>query len=124
LRADSLALIASAIVMWIDNPAMILYGVPVGAGVGGLATAWWDGRFIFKPRSSPMDWLYKHMEFMLRTGIAYHTAFAVFVLTPWFGSLGSGSWALVPWVLPSVIGVPAAWLWIRQYRRRLASALA
>jgi hypothetical protein len=116
----SLTLIAYSLTLWIDNPAMILYGVPMGCGFGGLASAWWDWRFIARPRTSTMDWLYKHMEFMLRTGIAYHTAFAVFVLTPWLGSLGSGSLALVPWVLPSVIGLPLTWKWIRNYRRKFA----
>lgn len=117
----SLALIAYAAALWVADPGMAFSAVPLGAGVGGLGAAWWDWRFIAKPRTTSMDWLYKHMEFMLRTGIAFHSAFAVFVLTPWFGPLGSSPWALVPWVVPSVIGVPAAWIWIRHYRLKFAS---
>lgn len=65
-------------------------------------------------------WWYKHMEFMLRTGIAFHTAFAVFVLTPWLGRLGSGTWALAPWLLPAAVGIPGICLWVRHYRRKFA----
>jgi hypothetical protein len=116
--AISVALIIHASAHWIQDPAFALSGVPLGAGIGGLGAAWWDWRFIAQPRTSPMVWWYKHMEFMLRTGIAFHTAFAVFVLTPFFGNLGIGTWAFVPWVLPSLLGVPAVWLWIRYYRSK------
>lgn len=113
-----LALIVYASVLWAQKPTEILASVPLGAGVAGVAAAWWDLRFIQKPQTSDMFWWYKHMEFMLRTGIAFHTAFAVFVLTPWLGKLGNGSWALAPWVVPAVVGLPAIWLWVRHYRRK------
>jgi hypothetical protein len=116
--AISVALITYATAHWIQNPAFALSGVPVGAGIAGMGAAYWDLRFTATPPTSPMFWWYKHMEFMLRTGIAFHTAFVVFVLTPWFGSLGIGSWAFVPWLLPSLVGIPTVWLWIQSYRRK------
>lgn len=114
----SLALIGMASALWIEKPTELLYGVPVGAGLAGVGAAWWDLRFIARPRTSPMFWWYKHMEFMLRTGIGFHTAFAVFVLTPWLGRLGTGFWALIPWILPAAVGIPAVGLWIQHYRRK------
>jgi hypothetical protein len=114
----SLAVVGYAAAYWAQDPGATLAALVLGAGVGGLGAAWWDLRFLGAPRPAPMAWWYKHMEFMLRTGIAFHTAFAVFGLKPWLGVLGSGPWALVPWVLPSVVGVPAVWLWVGHYRRR------
>lgn len=116
--AISLALISLAVAHWVDKPTEVSCGVPIGAGFAGIGAAWWDLRFIAKPRTSPMFWWYKHMEFMLRTGIGFHTAFAVFVLTPWLGRLGRGSWALVPWILPAAVGIPGVCLWIRHYQRQ------
>jgi hypothetical protein len=113
-----LALMVFASDHWIRDPTAILCAVLLGAGISGLGAAWWDLQFIAKPHSSAMFWWYKHMEFMLRVGIAFHTAFAVFVLTPWLGRLGSGSWALMPWFVPTAVGLPGIWLWVRHYRRQ------
>lgn len=117
----SLALSVYASAQWIQDPGATLCGVALGVGVAGLGSTWWDLRFIAKPRTDPMLWWYKHMEFMLRIGIAYHTVFAVFVLTPWLGRLGWASWGLLaPSVLPTAVGLPAVWLWVRHYRRKFA----
>lgn len=114
----SFALMGLAAACWMAKPTEILCAVAIGTGLAGVGSAWLDLRFLASPRTSPMSWWYKHMEFMLRTGIAFHTAFAVFVLTPWLGRLGNGPWALVPWLLPTAVGLPVVWLWIRHYRRR------
>lgn len=104
-----LALMVLASAHWLRDRTAILCAVLLGAGISGLGAAWWDLRFIAKPYPSTMFWWYKHMEFVLRVGIAFHTAFAVFVLTPWLGRLGNGSWALGAWVLPTAVGIPAIW---------------
>lgn len=112
-----LALIAYASAVWFEKPGEILYALPVAAGVAVAAFAWRDLRYFARPRTDPTAWRADHAEFMLRGGIAYHTAFAVFVLTPRLGGLGSGALALLPWVLPSVLGFPVIWLWVRRQRR-------
>ena len=114
----SLGLIGYAAVEWVGQSDDLLAGVVVSAGLGGLLSGWLDLRSIATLSASPMFWWYKHMEFMLRTGIAFHTAFAVFVLTPLFGRLGDSWWSLVPWVVPPVLGIPAIGLWVRYYRQR------
>ena len=121
--AVSAALVAYASVHLSRDISDALYAMLLAVGIGGLGASWWDLRFVAKPRFSPMFWWYKHMEFMLRTGIAFHTAFFIFGAKPWLGSLGSGPWALVPWVLPSAVGVPAAWLWIQHYRRKFGDVI-
>ena len=56
---------------------------------------------------------------MLGAGIAFHTAFIVFGARQWFAlKLFGGPTALVPWVLPSAVGIPTISIWIRSYRRR------
>jgi hypothetical protein len=124
LRAQSvvgLALIAYAAVQWLQGRGGALGGATLGVGVAGLGSAWWDDRYLTTPRADPMAWFHKHMECMVRVGIAYHTVFAVFVLTPWLGRLGWGAWALaVPAVLPTAAGLPALWFWGRHYRRPFA----
>ena len=71
-----------------------------------------------KTRTSPRAWLYEHLGSMLGAGIAFHTAFAVFGSAQLF-DLGLSGWtAVVPWVAPAAIGIPAIFLWTRHYRRK------
>lgn len=118
----SLALIAFTSAHMIMDSSALLYAVVLAVGISGLGSVWWDLRFVANPRSSPMFWWFKHMEFMLRTGIALHTAFFVFGLQPWLGALGNGPWALVPWLLPTAVGAPAIWLWVRYYERKFEAS--
>lgn len=70
-----------------------------------------------KTEHGRMDWWYLHMESMLGLGIAFHTAFFVFGGSRIWGEL-PGGWAIVPWILPTVIGVTASNVWTGYYRRK------
>ena len=111
--ASSVALIAYAILMSPPN-AILLYALsPIGFGVGG-----GNLRYMNKPPESPRAWLYEHLGAMIGSGIAFHTAFAVFGSTRLF-DIGLTGWiAVIPWVLPAMIGIPATILWTRHYRRK------
>src|SRR4051812_6272896 len=98
--SSSLALIAYASACWLHRPGEILFALPLGAGIAVAGFSWRDLRYFARPRTDPLTWRHDHAEFMLRAGIAYHTAFGVFVLTPWLGQLGNGALAVLPWVLP------------------------
>lgn len=91
-------------------------------GVGQLLAARKAQRKLTRPDPPRMHWWYLHMEYMLATGIAFHTAFAVFGLSRLAGSVLTGPWQLVPWIAPSALGVPATTLWIRAYRRKFEPA--
>ncbi len=96
-----------------------LFWIPVGLGFLGLQDFRENRRFLAHPRPTPMAWWYKHMECMLGSGIAFHTAFLVFGAWSLFGgSLIEGSWSLLPWVLPTAVGLPAAHFWTRYYKRK------
>lgn len=94
------------------------YWLHVMLGIVGVFGTWSDLRYILRPRPSPMAWWYAHMEAMLGVGIAFHTAFAVFGANRLFSLDLPGAWKLVPWILPSAIGIPATSLWTRSYRRK------
>jgi hypothetical protein len=86
---------------------------PIGllVGLGNL-------RFARRPSGSHMSWWYEHMRSMLAGGIAFHTAFLVIGAGRLFAAHLAGAAAVIPWVLPSVIGIPATRLWIAHYRRK------
>ena len=98
------------------NPPIkiVLYALsPIGfaAGFGILKVI--KGR-----RKEKKVWFYEHMGSMIGTGIAFHTAFAVFGSSQLF-SLGLSGWtAVIPWIAPALIGIPAAEIWTRYYQRK------
>lgn len=95
-----------------------LIGVPLFLAVIGFYAARGQWQFLARPAITKQNWWYKHMEYMLTCGIAFHTAFMVFGLSRIAPDALSGYWQLVPWFLPTVVGVPAMRIWINYYRRR------
>jgi len=92
--------------------------VRIGLGallVVGARSRW---QHILDPRPTPMTWWYRHMQGMLGAGIAFHTAFAVFGSNRIFHFQLEGPWALVPWVLPPMIGIAGTNIWVRYYQRK------
>lgn len=74
------------------------------------------------PGAERMGWFYSHMGSMLGGGIAFHTAFAVFgAQRVWDYSL-SGALGVVPWILPTLVGIPGILLGTRYYRRKFSRA--
>ena len=75
--------------------------------------------FYRNPREFKMSWWYKHMECMLGCGVAFHTAAALFSFR-WLerntGLTLPGIWQVVPWIIPTVVGVPLGNWWVRRYR--------
>jgi hypothetical protein len=65
-----------------------------------------------------MAWWYKHMENMLGVGIGFHTAFLVFGMSRLFEVRLPTPWQLLPWLLPTAIGLPAIAIWKRYYQRK------
>jgi len=92
--------------------------IPILLGLWGLNGVASELKYILRPRPTPMAWWYQHMGAMLGAGIAFHTAFLVFGSARLFGLQLSGPWQVVPWLLPSAIGIPATVLWVRYYKRR------
>jgi hypothetical protein len=76
-------------------------------------------QFLEQPRPTPRAWWYKHMECMIGCGIGFHTAFLVFGISRLVPAAAlPGAWALLPWILPTAIGLPLLTFWIRYYKRK------
>jgi len=111
--AASSGLVLYAIIASPPNIIVLLALSPIGFGVGTS-----NLRYMRNPPGSPRAWMYEHLGAMLGAGIAFHTAFAVFGSAQLFDIGLSGWLAVVPWVAPAAIGIPASIIWTRHYRRK------
>jgi hypothetical protein len=114
--AGSVFVVAWAL-YWSPPNAMLLYALsPLGIvnGVGML-------KLYHRAQDDPKTWLYEHLGAMLGAGIAFHTAFAVFGVNQLLDFQLPGLLALIPWLLPTALGIPAIVLWTRHYRRHPAA---
>ena len=76
-------------------------------------------KFVRRSRPTHMDWWYKHMQCMLVSGIIFHTALAITIsIRLVHQGLLDGPAALIPWVLPTAVGVPVIFVWILSYMRK------
>ena len=75
-----------------------------------------------RPSATRFSWMYEHLSAMLGTGIGAYTAFFVFGGRRLFSAYLPGSWQLLPWFLPTILGVPAITLTVRYYRTRFEPA--
>lgn len=97
---------------------------PVYAALSPIGILVGRGNLLFarSPRETRMAWWYEHMSSMLAGGIAFHTAFLVIGAGRLLGIELTGITAVIPWVLPSIVGIPATAIWIGYYRRRFNEA--
>lgn len=111
--AASVFVILYAIVLSPPNKILLFALSPIGIGNGYTQLKYMAGS-----QKSPRAWLYEHLGAMLGSGIAFHTAFAVFGSTRLFDIGLSGWLAVIPWVAPAIIGIPAISIWTRHYQRK------
>ena len=68
--------------------------------------------FFFSNCISRVPWLHLHLEAMLACGIAFHTAALVTIFARVVPFQLPPPWFLLPWLLPTIIGVPAIY-WLK-----------
>ncbi len=112
--AASVGLIVFAVIFDPQIKILLFALSPIGFGSGFGNLAYING----KRADSPRAWLYEHLGAMLGAGIAFHTAFAVFGSAQLFDINMTGLVAVIPWVLPAAVGIPATFIWTRHYRRK------
>ena len=111
--AGGAAVIAFALAVWSDLSPILLGLSPIGLFTGrGML------RLMRNPGAQHMEWFYSHLGSMLGGGIAFHTAFVVFGAQRLWAYELAGPLAVVPWILPTVVGIPAIIVWTRHYRRK------
>lgn len=119
--AASAFIIAFALIVKPDSMAVLLALSPIGIGTGlGMRSYIKKGssKYGKKGIESNKAWLYEHLGSMLGAGIAFHTAFAVFGMTRTFDIGLEGMVAVIPWILPAAIGIPAQYIWTRTYQKK------
>lgn len=91
--------------------AILLYALsPLGFLIGIETIS-----FQRRGNSSPNHWVAEHVDGMMGSGIAFHTAFFVFGAGQIFEPLLADSpIQILPWILPAVIGIPVTMLWKRR----------
>ena len=117
--AGSVAVIAFALGVWSDSSPILLGLSPIGLFTGSSML-----RLMRNPGAQHMGWFYSHLGSMLGGGIAFHTAFIVFGAQRVWAYELAGPLAIVPWILPTVVGIPAIVVWTRYYRRKFGPAPA
>lgn len=111
--AGSVFVVVFALAAWSSVSPILLALSPVGIAVG------WDIRsFITRPVREHMGWWYGHMDAMIGGGVAFHTAFAVFGAQRLWDYELAGPLAVLPWILPALIGIPGSVIWTAYYRRK------
>ncbi|NVJ97794.1 MAG: hypothetical protein HWE25_06555 [Alphaproteobacteria bacterium] len=109
----SIAVIAYALIVKPPLMIVLLSLSPIGLLTGPQIIGYFKGR-----ETSKRAWWYTHMGTMIGAGIAFHTAFFVFGATRLFDLGIKGPYAFIPWILPTLIGVPANIIWERYYRKK------
>ena len=117
--AGSVAVIAFALGLWSAVSPILLGLSPIGLIAGRNML-----RLMYQPGAEHMGWLYSHLGSMLGGGIAFHTAFIVFGAQRLIAFELTGPFAVVPWILPTVLGIPAIVIWTLHYKRRFSAARA
>ena len=115
--AGSAVVIVFALGVWTDVSPILLGLSPVGLVTGSGML-----RLMRRPGARRMGWFYSHLGSMLGGGIAFHTAFAVFGAQRLWAYELAGPLAVVPWLLPTAVGIPAIVVWTRYYRRKFEPA--
>ena len=115
--AGSVGVIAFAFGVWSDSSPILLGLSPIGLFTGSSML-----RLMRNPGAQHMGWFYSHLGSMLGGGIAFHTAFVVFGAQRLWAYELAGPLAIVPWILPTLIGIPAIVIWTGYYRRKFAPA--
>lgn len=78
--------------------------------------------YIFKAKIKQREWVLVHLRNILGAGIATYTAFFAFGGKQLFAGLLTGELEIVPWILPSIVGVSAITYLTKKYRRQLKVA--
>lgn len=118
VSAAALAMLITAAYLRLQGPAILL----LIFGLLGITSV----PDVFKPMATLRasgHWLIDHLQGMVISGIAAHTAFFAFGGAQFFSGIFVGPWVAIPWSLPTVLGVIAIRRLKRRYRRPAAQDL-
>lgn len=73
-------------------------------------------RYIYKKKLKEKEWIIAHLGNILGAGIGAYTAFFAFGGRRFFAEIFTGQLQIVPWVLPSVIGIGLITYFSKKFR--------
>jgi len=100
--------------VWAGNSANILLFIFGGLGLTAIPTI----LQVKKADPAKIDRIKEHMVGLLTSGIAAYTAFFVFGGYTWMAKILPGTWQVLPWVAPGLIGGVGIALGVKYYRRK------
>ena len=109
----SVGVIVYALTAWSDVSIILLALSPGGIFTGRRMLA-----LMRNPGAERMGWFFSHMGAMIGGGIAFHTAFAVFGVQRLWDYQLAGLLGVLPWILPTLIGIPGLVYAQIHYRRK------
>lgn len=74
--------------------------------------------YIYKKQLKNQEWIIAHLGNIIGAGIASYTAFFAFGGRRFFAEILTGNWQMLPWVLPTIIGLVLTNFFTRKYRQR------
>lgn len=105
-----LAISVTGLLNYATQPPLVLVFACIG-----LSTTVGILRYCFIRQPGPKAWLAEHAVAMLASGIAAYTAFSAVGGRTLLSSVLHGHWQMLPWLAPTLLGLPA----IFWYRRKL-----
>lgn len=64
------------------------------------------------------NWIIEHISGMIVSGIAAYTAFFAFGGRTMLGDIFTGQWMIIPWVMPTIVGVAIIRIMKKRYRKQ------
>ncbi len=83
-----------------------------------IAISYGSLKYIFKKELKEREWVIEHMGNILGVGIATYTAFFAFGGRRFFSEIFGSGLQIIPWVLPSIIGVLATIYFSKKYKKK------
>ena len=113
--------------IFITGILLVIYGIYLGGegagvlmlifGILGITT----GRevvLMYRNSGEESNWMAEHIRGMMTSGIAAYTAFAVFGGGNFFREYLTGYWSVVPWVMPTIVGLVIIKYYKKSYMKK------
>lgn len=120
-------LISFQILIIFTSIAMIAYGIYLN-GEGAAMLMFFFGALgitdipvlikTIKNANEKINWLKEHISAMIISGIAAYTAFLVFGARTFLEAHLNGMWSIIPWVMPTLIGVVSIKIALKKYDKK------
>jgi len=120
-RLDNLAIniILLMVGVWLgfiatgNSPLSVLFYIFAGLCI---YTAMTNLRFCLKKSATRSEQIIAHLTNIIGAGIGSHTAFFVFGASRVFAEFLTGYIAIIPWILPAMVGYMVIWRQVTRYR--------